>query len=107
MLRPIGDQVFLTRHRKPQVTKGGIVLAGMTRDKLDTYVGEVHSKGPLVQDEGITPGGLVVFEKDALLSFQLGDDEFVVLAEHEIYGVLDQEELDERGVVLEATAATA
>ena len=93
-IRPLHDRVVIRREEKEEKSAGGIVLASTAREKPNK--GEVIAVGPgKALDDGqvravqVKVGDKVVFASYAgSQTLKDGDDEFIVMSESEILGVL-------------------
>ncbi len=94
-IRPLHDRVVIRREEKEEKTAGGIVLASTAREKPNK--GEVIAVGPgKALDNGdvralqVKVGDKVVFASYAgSQTLKDGDDEFIIMSEGEILGVLE------------------
>lgn len=94
-IRPLHDRVVIRREEKEEKTAGGIVLASTAREKPNK--GEVIAVGPgKALDNGevralqVKVGDKVVFASYAgSQTLKDGDDEFIIMSESEILGVLE------------------
>ncbi|HQQ62302.1 MAG TPA: co-chaperone GroES [Pseudomonadales bacterium] len=94
-IRPLHDRVVIRREEKEEKTAGGIVLATAAREKPNK--GEVIAVGPgKALDNGdlralqVKVGDKVVFASYAgSQTLKDGDDEFIIMSESEILGVLE------------------
>jgi chaperonin GroES len=93
-IRPLHDRVVIRREEKEEKSAGGIVLAGSAKEKPNK--GEVIAVGngkPLdngtVRPMAVKTGDKVVFASYAgSQTLKDGDDEFIIMSESEILGVL-------------------
>lgn len=93
-LQPLGDRVVVEREESEEKTAGGIVLPDTAKDKPAR--GKVVSvgEGRLLEDGKRHPlqvkvGDRVVFSSYAGETFQVGDDELLLMREDEILAVLE------------------
>ena len=94
-IRPLHDRVVIRREEKEEKSAGGIVLASPAREKPNK--GEVIAVGPgKALDNGqvralqVKVGDKVVFASYAgSQTLKDGDDEFIIMSESEILGVLE------------------
>lgn len=89
---------------KPEVSKGGIVLATKD-DQRTTCVGRVLEIGPKV--EQIKAGDWVIFHESANLSFEFGLLRCIVLQEDEVFGICTKDDMKLWEVELEGVTAPA
>ena len=94
-IRPLHDRVVIRREEKEEKSAGGIVLASTAREKPNK--GEVIAVGPgKALDDGqvralqVKGGDKVVFASYAgSQTLKDGDEEFIIMSESEILGVLE------------------
>ncbi len=92
-VRPLNDRVLLRRLEEKEVVKGGIILPDPAKEKPQEA--EVVSVGPgKLDDNGkrvpteVKAGDRVLIGKYSGTDIKLGDDEFVIVREDEILGVI-------------------
>lgn len=92
-IRPLHDRVVVRRKEEETKTAGGIVLPGSAAEK--PAQGEVIAVGPgkSLDNGDIRPvdvkvGDTVIFGKYASNTVKVNDEEFLILSESEIYGVI-------------------
>ena len=93
-LQPLGDRVVLQRDESEPTTAGGIVLPDTAKDKPAR--GRIVSVGNgKLADDGtrcpmqVKPGDRVLFSSYAGETFQVGDDELLLMREEDILAVTD------------------
>lgn len=93
-LKPLGDRIVVRRSEAEEKTAGGIVLPDSAKDKPKQ--GSVVSVGPgRVLDSGETKkidvkaGDIVLFGAYAGSDVKIGPDEYLILSESDVLGVLD------------------
>ena len=93
-IRPLHDRVVVRRLEEETTTAGGIVLPGSAAEK--PAQGEVLAVGPgKVLDSGDTracdlkAGDRVIFGQYSGSTVKIDDEELLILAESEIFGVLE------------------
>ena len=93
-LRPLQDRVVVKRQDEETTSAGGIVLPGSATEKPQQ--GEVVAVGPgkKADDGKVTPvdvkvGDHVVFGQYGGNTVKIEGDEFLILNESEIYGVVE------------------
>jgi len=94
-IRPLHDRVVIRREEKEEKSAGGIVLAATAREKPNK--GEVIAVGSgKALDNGqvralqVKVGDKVVFASYAgSQTLKDGDEEFIIMSESEILGVLE------------------
>lgn len=93
-IRPLYDNVLVKRKDEETVSAGGIVLAGTAKEKPNQ--GEVIAvgNGALLENGEIRPltvkiGNKVLFGQYSGNTVKIDGDEFVIMRENEIYGVVE------------------
>ena len=92
-LRPLRDRVLVKRLEEKEVKRGGIIIPDTAKEKPQE--GEVIAVGPgKVTDDGklqpmsVKVGEKVLFGKYSGSEVKLGDDEYLIMHEGDILGVL-------------------
>ena len=92
--RPLHDRVVVKRIEAEQKTKGGIIIPDSAKEKPQE--GEVIAVGPGGRDEAgklipidIKTGDKVLFGKWSGTEIRLDGDEFLIMKESDIMGVLN------------------
>src|SRR5215470_1749842 len=95
-LRPLGDRIVVKALARETVTKSGIVLPDTAKEKPQE--GEVLAVGPgKVLDNGkrvtleISVGQKVLFAKYAGTEVKIDGEEYLILRESDIMGIVEQE----------------
>ena len=95
-LRPLGDRVVIKAIARETVTKSGIVLPDTAKEKPQE--GEVLAVGPgKVLDNGkrvtleVSAGQKVLFAKYAGSEVKMDGEEYLILRESDIMGIVEQE----------------
>ncbi len=93
-IRPLGDRVVVKALSRESVTKTGIVLPDTAQEKPQE--GEVLAVGPgKVLDNGkrtepeVSVGQKVLFAKYAGTEFKLDGEEYLILRESDIMGIVE------------------
>ena len=93
-IRPLHDRVVVTRDEDEAVSTGGIVLPDTANEKPSQ--GTVQAVGPgKVLDSGelrpldVKVGDKVIFGQYGGSTVKLQDDEYLILSESEIFGVIE------------------
>ena len=93
-IRPLQDRVLVERVEEEQKTKGGIIIPDTAKEKPQE--GKVVAIGPGKRnDEGkVTPLGVkngdrILFGKYAGSEIKLNGNEFIIMREDDILGVLE------------------
>ncbi|OGF19818.1 co-chaperone GroES [Candidatus Falkowbacteria bacterium RIFCSPHIGHO2_02_FULL_45_15] len=94
-IKPLNDKVVVKASSKEEKTHSGIVLPD-TADKERPEQGEVIAVGPgKLLDNGsrapmsVKPGDKVLFKKYSPDEFKIEQEEFLVLSEGEIIGIIE------------------
>ena len=94
-IKPLGDKVIVKASSKEEKTKSGIVLPD-TADKEKPEQGEVIAVGPgKLLDNGsrapmsVKVGDKILFKKYSPDEFEIDKEEFLVLSEGEIIGIIE------------------
>ena len=93
-IRPLHDRIIVKRLAQEEKTKGGIIIPDTAKEK--PYRGKVIStgKGRLGDDGKSLPldvkvGDEILFGKYAGTEFKLEGDEYLMMREEDIYGVIN------------------
>ena len=94
-VRPLNDRVLLRRLEEKEVIKGGIIIPDTAKEKPQEA--EVVAVGPgKLDDNGkripteVKKGDRILIGKYSGTDIKLGDDEFVIVREDEILGVIEK-----------------
>ena len=92
--RPLHDRVVLRRIEEDERTKGGIIIPDTAKEKPQQ--GEVVAVGPGARDEkgvvqplDVKAGDRVLFGKWSGSEVKIDDEEFLIMKESDILGVLE------------------
>lgn len=92
-IRPLGDRVLVSVLGRERVTTGGIVLPDSVREESDRGVVIAVGPGEIKDGEEHPPpldeGQVVLFSPFAGTRVAVGHNDFLLLREHDILGVLD------------------
>ncbi len=93
-LQPLGDRVVVEREASEEVTAGGIVLPDSAKDKPARGTIVSVGDGRLLEDGTrgqiqVAVGDRVIFNSYAGESFQVDDDEFLLMREDDILAVIE------------------
>lgn len=94
-IRPLHDRVVVRRSEEETKTAGGIVLPGSAAEKPNTGVVVAVGTGRLLDNGDVRPlavkeGEKVVFGPySGSSTIKIDGEELLIMAESEIYGVLD------------------
>lgn len=93
-IRPLGDRLLIKPLSRETVTKSGIVLPDTAREKPQE--GEVLAIGPgKVLDNGkrtaleVSVGQKVLFAKYAGTEIKINDEEYLILRESDVMGIVE------------------
>ena len=92
MLRPIRDRVLVKRKAKEEVTRGGIIIPEMAKEK--PVYGEVVALGRGSYEYGefipteLKVGDMVLIGKYSGTEVTIDDQEFTIIKESEVIGVV-------------------
>jgi chaperonin GroES len=94
-VRPLHDRVLLRRLEEKEVVKGGIIIPDTAKEKPQEA--EVVAVGPgKLDDNGkrmpvdVKKGDRVLIGKYSGTDIKIGDDEFVIVREDEVLGVIEK-----------------
>ena len=92
--RPLHDRVVVRRLDGEEKTAGGIIIPDTAKEK--PMEGEIISVGPGARDEsgkvqalGVKAGDLVLFGKWSGTEVKIDGDDFLIMKESDIMGVLE------------------
>jgi chaperonin GroES len=93
-LQPLGERVVVERDSTDEVTAGGIVLPGSAQDKPAKGTVVSVGSGKLLDDGSraefqVKVGDHVLFSSYAGETFQVGDEEVLLMREDDIFAVID------------------
>lgn len=93
-LQPLGDRVVVEREASEDVTAGGIVLPDSAQDKPARGTVVSVGEGRLLPDGSrstlqVAVGDRVLFSSYAGESFQVDDDELLLMREEDILAVIE------------------
>jgi chaperonin GroES len=93
--KPIRDIVLIKRETQ-EVSKGGIILPSTTSDSKTFFEGMVLATGDgiLTESGSVAPlriktGDRVMFSKSGCIDIKLDDDNFLVMREENILGIIE------------------
>lgn len=91
-IRPLGDRVLVKRLEPEEKTSGGIIIPDVAKEKVQMGRVIAIGKGRILPDGKVMPlqlneGDIVFFGK---YSGTEADQDFVILKEDEILGVIEQ-----------------
>ena len=93
-IRPLGERVLVKRIEEEETRRGGIIIPDTAKEKPQQ--GEVIAVGPGRWDDNgkrrapeVKEGDRILFGKYAGNEVKVGDDEFMIMREDDILGVID------------------
>ncbi len=93
-LKPLGDRVLVKRLEEEVMTKGGIIIPDSAKEK--PMKGEIVAVGPgKIGDDGknmkmnVKKGQNILFNKYAGTEIKVEDEEFLIMREDDILGVIE------------------
>jgi chaperonin GroES len=93
-IRPLHDRVLVKRLEEEAKTKGGIIIPDSAKEK--PIMGKIVAvgKGKVKEDGTVAPldvkkGDKVLFSKYGGTDVKVGDDEYLILREDDILGVVE------------------
>lgn len=96
-VKPLQDRVLVKRIEKEETTAGGIIIPDTAKEKPQE--GQVEATGPgRVTEDGkvlpldVKPGDLVLFQKYAGTEVKFGGEEYLLMREDDILGVIDKKQ---------------
>ena len=91
MLKPLGDRVVLQVEQEAEQTIGGIVIASNAQEKPATakvVAISTQSVGDLTAPTTVTVGDTVVFDKYTGQEFHLNGQDYLVVHEKDLIGIV-------------------
>ncbi|MBI4536671.1 MAG: co-chaperone GroES [candidate division NC10 bacterium] len=92
-LKPLHDRILVKRLEEKEIKKGGIIIPDSAKEKPQE--GEVVAVGPgKVTDDGklqpmnVKVGDKILFGKYSGNEVKLGDDEYLIMREEDVLGIL-------------------
>lgn len=92
-LTPLHDRILVRRVEQEETTRGGIVIPDTAKDKPQEGVVMAVGKGKINEEGKVRPldvkeGDRILFGKYAGSEIKLDGEEFVIMREDEVLGVL-------------------
>ena len=93
-IRPLHDRIIVQRLAEEERTRGGIIIPDTAKEKPQKGKVIAAGKGRMT-DEGkvlpleVKPGDQVLFGKYSGTEFKVEGEEFLMMREEDIYGVLN------------------
>jgi len=92
-LKPLHDRVLVKRFEEKETKKGGIIIPDSAKEKPQE--GEIVAVGPgKVTDDGklqpmnVKVGDKILFGKYSGSEVKLGDEEYLIMREEDVLGIL-------------------
>ena len=93
-LRPLHDKVLVKRTEEEETSSGGIILSGSAKEKPSQW--EVISVGPGKKNDSgdvmpvnVKAGDTVIFGQYGGNEIKLDGEDFLILSESDIFGVIE------------------
>ncbi len=95
VIRPLYDRVLVKRLENDQMTAGGIIIPDTAQEKTQFGAVVATGEGKLMTDGSLRPlkikaGDKIIFGKYSGTEVKLGADEFLMLREEELLGVVEK-----------------
>jgi len=95
-IKPLGDHIIVKRiEEEEEQVKGGIIIPDTAKEKPQQ--GEIIAVGPgKLLDNGqrvaleLKKGDIVVFGKYAGNEIKIGDQEYLIMREDDVYGIIEK-----------------
>lgn len=93
-VRPLQDRIIVRRHDGEEQTASGLYIPDSAKEKPQKGVVVAVGKGKVrddgtVQPVGLKPGEEVLFGKYSGQEIRIDDEEFLIMREEDIYGVVE------------------
>ena len=94
-IKPLYDRVLVKRLENEQMTAGGIIIPDTAQEKTQFGAVIATGEGKLMTDGSIRPlkikaGDKILFGKYAGTEVNLGNEDFLMLREEELLGVVEK-----------------
>lgn len=95
-IRPLHDRILVRRKKEEEVTKGGIIIPDMAKEKpLEGKVvaagqGRILENGS-VRPLAVKPGDLILFGKYSGTEMEFEGDKLLMVREEDILGIIEPE----------------
>ncbi len=94
-IKPLYDRVLVKRLESEQMTAGGIIIPDTAQEKTQFGAVVATGDGKLMNDGSMRPlkvkaGDKILFGKYAGTEVTLGNEEYLVLREEELLGVVEK-----------------
>lgn len=93
-IRPLQDRVIVKRLEAKDVVKGGIIIPDTAKEKPQEGEVVAVGKGKVLEDGKVLPmnvkaGDKILFGKYAGTDVKLDDEEYIIMREDDILGVME------------------
>lgn len=93
-VRPLGDRVLVKRLEEESKTKGGIIIPETAKEKPQQGKIVAVGNGRTTEDGKVVPlnvkvGEKILFQKYAGSDIKIEGDEYLILREEEIIGIIE------------------
>ena len=94
-IRPLYDRVLIKRIENEQMSAGGIIIPDTAQEKTQMGAVMATGEGKLMADGSLRPlkiktGDQIIFGKYSGTEIKLGNEDFLVLKEEELLGVVEK-----------------
>ena len=94
-IKPLYDRVLIKRLESEQMTAGGIIIPDTAQEKTQMGAVVATGEGKLMNDGSVRPlkvkaGDKIIFGKYAGVEIALGSEEYLVLREEELLGIVEK-----------------
>jgi len=93
-IRPLYDRIVVKRIEEQEVRQGGIIIPDSAKEKPQEGEVVAAGKGKRLEDGKVVPldvkvGDRILFGKYSGSEIKLGTDEYVIMREDEVLGILE------------------
>ncbi|MDR1308791.1 MAG: co-chaperone GroES [Deltaproteobacteria bacterium] len=93
-VRPLSDRILVKRLEEEEKTKGGIIIPDTAKEKPQQGKGVNVGEGKLLDNgtrvkPGVKAGETVLFGKYSGTEIKLDGDEYLILREDDIFGIIE------------------
>ena len=93
-IKPLHDRIIVKRLEGEEKTKGGIIIPDTAKEKPQRGKVVAVGKGRIKDDGKIQPlevktGDVVLFEKYAGTEFKMSGEEYLMMREESVFGILN------------------
>ena len=97
IIKPLGDKIIVKRMESEEVTSGGLIIPDNAKDKpmkgtvLAVGAGKRDANG-VVHALPVVDGDTIVFSRWTPVEFKLDGEEFLIIREDDVLGILQSTE---------------